>query len=341
MLKFSFTPWVIRVLYGLFTLTLLSFFPHVIADKNDIVPFSENRPDKTKILYYLLKPSNITDSNSLLLILQGSDCNSVLRIDSIQSKFRTVWPAADLLLVEKIGIDNALPYSTDVDRRDCPRTYLRRDSPKQRVEDIRLVLNKIRRQNNYSTIIVIGGSEGAFVANLLASSVNYIDATISFNGGGRWFVDDVLHSMKSAITSEDELNDAIKEFQSFTDSVADTPPSDRVVSGHGYHWWREALSIDQYSVLMDVETPLLIVQAGRDKQVSPAKVEAMIKALKSAGKENIEYLVYEDLDHFFYRTDGKRRLNVVIEDMKTWLDTKLTTDQDKVQLSNPDSSNGL
>ena len=76
---------------------------------------------------------------------------------------------------------------------------------------------------------------------------------------------------------------------------------------------------------MDVETPLLIVQGGNDQMVSPVKVEEMIKALKSAGKENIEYLVYEDLDHFFYGTDGKDYLDVVIEDMKTWLNTTLAT----------------
>ena len=323
MLKLSSTVLVIRMIYRFFILTLLIYFPFVIADVNDIEPFFEIRSDKTEVIYYLLEPPNITDSDSLLLVLQGSDCNSALRIESIRSKFWTVWPTADLLLVEKIGIDYTLHYSTDVDRKDCPRPYFRRDNPKQRVEDIQLVLNKIRKQYNYSTIIVIGGSEGAYIANLLTSSVNYIDATISFNGGGRWFVDDLFHSMKSAIKSEDELNNAIKEFKSFADSIVNSPPFDMVVSGHGYHWWRDVLSVDQYSVLRDVETPLLIIQGGKDKSVSPEKVEDMIKALKSAGKDNIEYLVYEDLDHFFYGTDGNRRLNVVIEDMKTWLNTKL------------------
>ena len=320
------------MLYRLFILTLLFYSPFVIADKNDIEPYFENRPDKSKVLYYLLEPPNITDSDSLLLVLQGSDCNSALRIESIRSKFWKVWPTADLLLVEKIGINNTLPYSTDIDqidRKDCPELYLHKDSPKQRVEDIQLVLNKLRKQNNYSTIIVIGGSEGAFVANLLTSSVNYIDATISFNGGGRWFIDDVLHNMNSSFRSEDELNREVKEFKNFASRIVNNPPFDIVASGHGYRWWHESLSIDQYSVLMDVETPLLIVQGGKDKSVSPVKVEDMVKALKSEAKENIEYFLYEDLDHAFNGTDGKSSLNVVIEDMKIWLNTKLKTDHDK------------
>ena len=325
MLKLSPTVLVIRVLYRLFIIALLFYFPVVIADQYDIEPYFENRSDKSKVLYYLLEPPNITDSDSLLLVLQGSDCNSVLRIESIRSKFWTVWPTADLLLVEKIGIDNTLPYSTDLDRKDCPKLYLQKDNPKQRVEDIQLVLNKIRKRTNYSTIIVIGGSEGALVANLLTSSVNYIDATISFNGGGRWFVDDVLHNMNSYFASADELNREIKEFKSFASRIVNTPPFDIVASGHGYHWWHESLSVDQYAVLMDVETPLLIVQGGKDKSVSPVKVDDLIKALKSEAKENIDYFVYEDLDHAFNRTDGKNCLNDVVEDMKIWLNTKLKT----------------
>ena len=323
------------MIYRFFILTLLINFPFVIADVNDIEPFFEIRSDKSKVLYYLLEPPNITDSDSLLLVLQGSDCNSALRIESIRSKYWTVWPTADLLLVEKTGINNTLPYSTDADRKDCPELYLQKDNPRQRVEDIQLVLNKIRKQNNYSTIIVIGGSEGALVANLLTSSVNYIDATISFNGGGRWFIDDVLHNMNSYFRSEDELNREIEEFQNFASRIVNTPPFDIVASGHGYHWWHESLSIDQYSVLMDVETPLLIVQGGKDKSVSPVKVEDMVKALKSEAKENIEYFLYEDLDHAFDSTDGKSSLDVVIEDMKIWLNTKLKTDHDKQPLSIP------
>ena len=307
------------MLYRLFILKCLFYFPYVIADTNDIEPYFEYRPDASKIIYYLLEPPDITESDSLLLILQGSDCNSVLGIESIQSKFWKILPTADLLLVEKIGIDNTLPYVRGEDREDCPKLYFQKDSPKQRVEDLLLVLNKIRKQNNYSTTVVIGGSEGAMVADLLTSSVNYIDATISFNGGGRWFLDDVLHSMHSYYESEDEQNSDIKQFKEFASRVVNSPPFDIVVSEHGYHWWREALSIDRFSVLMDVETPLLIVQGGMDQMVSPVKVEEMIEALKSAGKENIDYLVYEDLDHFFERADGKNSLDVVIDDMKNWL----------------------
>ncbi|WP_454010516.1 hypothetical protein [Aeromonas sp. Marseille-Q7275] len=29
------------------------------------------------------------------------------------------------------------------------------------------------------------------IANLVTADVDYIDATIAFNGGGRWFIDDL------------------------------------------------------------------------------------------------------------------------------------------------------
>lgn len=324
------------MLYRLFILKCLLYFPYVVADTNDIKPYFEYRPDETKVIYYLLESPNISDSDSLLLVLQGSDCNSVLGIESIRSKYWKILPAADLLLVEKIGIDHTLPYVLDEEREDCPGLYFQKDSPKQRVEDLQLVLNKIRRQNNYSATVVIGGSEGAAIANLLTSSVNYIDATISFNGGGRWLINDVLHSMNSYYGAGDEQTGEIKQFKDFAGRVVNSPPFDIVVSGHGYLWWHEMLSLDQYSVLMDVETPLLIVQGGNDKSVSPVKVDEMVKALKSAGKNNIEYFIYEDLDHSLNGNDGQSGRDVVIEDMKIWLNTILKADHGKSQLSIPE-----
>ncbi|MED7772722.1 hypothetical protein OP491_09495 [Aeromonas dhakensis] len=88
----------------------------------EIMTRTASRDDGSPISYYLVQHSHDTDT--LLLILQGSDCNSVLNIDSILADYKNVWPEADILLIEKYGINRKLKYSTDPARKDCPAQYL-------------------------------------------------------------------------------------------------------------------------------------------------------------------------------------------------------------------------
>ncbi|MFM4680347.1 hypothetical protein ACEUD4_18600 [Aeromonas media] len=108
----------------------------------------------------------------------------MLNIDSIFTDYQDVWPEADVLLVEKYGIDSKLKYSTDPARKDCPAQYLEKDTPTQRVADIKVVLDTVRKDGQYKRFILLGGSEGAVIANLVTADIDYLDATISFNGGG-------------------------------------------------------------------------------------------------------------------------------------------------------------
>ena len=281
------------------------------------------RQDGSLIDYYLLNKSDASPSDTLLLILQGSDCNSVLQVESIFSNLKNVWPVADLLLIEKYGITRELAFSSDAERSDCPHAYIQNDSPKQRVSDIKAVLREVRRDFAYPRFIVVGGSEGALVANLLAAEINTIDATVAFNGGGQMFVDDVLHSIGAGAANSEESVEAAQGFLGFSNHVLNSEPSDLQVSGHGYHWWYQMLSIDQLEILKEVNTPLLLIQGGRDSSVSPDKVSEMIESLRKAQKNNIDFLPYENLDHTFYDEQEVSHQSEVVEDIRQWLKSKL------------------
>lgn len=280
-----------------------------------------SRDDDSPISYYLVQHSHDTDT--LLLILQGSDCNSVLNIDSILSDYKNVWPEADVLLIEKYGIDRNLKYSTDPARKDCPAQYLEKDSPAQRVADIKVVLDTVRKNGQYKTFILLGGSEGAVIANLVTAAVYYIDATIAFNGGGRWFIDDVSHSIAAKHNNPEEARKEIDDFKGFAEHVLHNKPFELDVSGHGYHWWQQMLSIDQLDTLIKVNSPLLIIQGGMDTSVSPQKTDEMMLRLKELGKINIKYRRYEALDHGLKNSDGKSLRKEVISDINIWLRSKL------------------
>ena len=281
-----------------------------------------SRDDGSFISYYLVQHAHDTDT--LLLILQGSDCNSVLNIDSILTEYKNVWPEADVLLIEKYGINRKLKYSSDPARKDYPAQYLEKDNPAQRVADINTVLDIVRKDGQYKKLIQLGGSEGAVIANLVSADIDSIDATIAFNGGGRWFIDDVSHSIAVKHKNPEEARKEIDDFKGFAEHVLNNEPFELDVSGHGYHWWQQMLSIDQLDTLKKVKSPLLIVQGGMDTSVSPQKTDELVQRLKELEKNNIEYRRYEALDHGFKDSDGENQRNEVVSDMNSWLKTNLS-----------------
>ncbi|WP_368177995.1 alpha/beta hydrolase family protein [Aeromonas sp. R7-1] len=302
------------------SLLLLIFSCSVSATA--IMTHTVSRDDGSFISYYLVQHAHDTDT--LLLILQGSDCNSVLNIDSILTEYKNIWPEADVLLIEKYGINRKLKYSTDPARKDCPAQYLEKDNPAQRVSDIKAVLDIVRKDGQYKKLILLGGSEGAVIANLVSADIDSIDATIAFNGGGRWFIDDVSHSIAVKHKNPAAARKEVDDFKGFAEHVLHSKPFELDVSGHGYHWWQQMLSIDQLDILKKVKSPLLIIQGGRDKSVSPQKTDELMQHLNELGKSNIEYRRYETLDHGFKNSNGENLRNEVVSDMNSWLKTNLS-----------------
>ena len=45
----------------------------------------------------------------------------------------------------------------------------------------------------------------------------------------------------------------------------------------------------------------------------------MIRELQQAGMKNLEYLVYEDLDHSFHDSNGKSPQETIYADMQAWM----------------------
>ncbi|MGB3432589.1 prolyl oligopeptidase family serine peptidase [Achromobacter sp.] len=277
------------------------------------------RADGSSITYYLTQRDPDRQSEQLLLVIQGSDCNSVSRIKAIPQYLSQVLPQADVLTVEKYGIDASLPYVDGIDRADCPVAYLRHDSLTQRAQDLEAVVADVLRTHAYRHVVAMGGSEGAVVAHLLAARSPHIAATIAFNGGGQWFMDDLLHSVRSEPMSVVQQGQAEQGMRDFIDHVRSQASKDLVVSDHGYLWWSDALALDHLALLKKISKPALIIQSGRDISVSPPAVLDMVAKLRISGSRNIHYRAYPELDHRLAAPDGTGRMPEVVNDMAAWL----------------------
>lgn len=301
----------------------------VAAPGNGIAgPSKIYREDGVAIHYYLEKASQGSDSETLLIALQGSDCNSVKHSKFAQMQTKSIWPLADLLFVEKPGITASLPYSSDTERPDCPAYYIHKDSPTQRAQDVKSVVDHVLEGRRYRNIIAMGGSEGATVAAIFAAESGIPDAVVLINGGGRWFLDDVLHSIRSTSSSND-LQSELNGFNGFAEHILKSEPFHLEMSGHGYGWWRSMLTIDQQSVLNEIKAPVLVVQGGRDESVSLEAVAEMVASLQQSGKNNIELEAYANLNHGLSTTDGKYMAKQVFTEINSWLKAKLQTNPNK------------
>lgn len=290
--------------------------------------WSENleayRDDGSKIDFYL-KQSVITDNaDTLVIYLQGSDCNSVLQDPFLQNHAKAAWPSADWLLIEKRGITPDLPHTFNAERSDCPNEYIQHDYPSQRVADIELALNRVLRERRYRHVMVLGGSEGAAIAAIFAAQSPDLSAAVLINGGGRYFLDDVRHNIHMTVPAEN-LEEELNGFNGFAAHILASEAFDLEVSNHGYHWWKEMLTIDHQAVLGAVNIPTLIIQSGRDQSVSPGGVAEMIQSLRAHGKTHFDFVVYPYLDHGLVDVRSISMVDEVISDINRWLEAKLNS----------------
>lgn len=290
-----------------------------LAAQFENTAYTLNRDDQSEITFYLKKQPK--SAENLLLLIQGSDCNSVYHNHTINNAFSASLKDKDILTIEKYGIDKSLKWRVDNEREDCPQDYIDQDSPSQRVKDIKHVLEHVMAAKQYKTLIVLGGCEGALVANILSAQFKKVTHTIAINGGGRWFLDDVLYNIEQ--TTEGGSYETQKQgFIGFTQHLLNSPKFDLTMSGHGYRWWREMLEIDQTEAIRQIDNPILIIQTEDDQNVSP-KLALQQAQILMATKDNILYKAYPNLDHGFKRASGVSEAHRVVADIQAWLNQTL------------------
>jgi len=296
---------------------LLFAIQDVFSEEGELL----TRADGSEITFYLDKKGG----RHLLVLMQGSDCNSVVHSKVINDRFATVLDDADVLTVEKYGLTRAVPWNGSGDSPACPASYYEHDSPQQRADDYLQVMSWLDDQFHYDHITLLGGSEGALVAAMVASRSDAVSAVISLNGGGRFFVDDVLHSIELELPPA-AFEEAKQGFLAFASSVEAAENMDLVMSGHGFRWWKSMLAADQTELLLSIRAPLLIIQSELDKSVSPKLAYAQAKILME-NRNNVEFRTVKGVDHKFHDPSGKDRSSEVVSSVKEWLGSHQLTNE--------------
>lgn len=307
----------VRPLSQLWLMVLL--FIHTLnVDAETFQSATLKRDDDSLIHYYLSPSSDTSAADTLLLLLQGSDCRSVVQDLDGYLEYAQVWPAADVVMIEKYGLTAAQKDEKPERSEDCPTAYLLHDKPSQRQADAIQVLEEL--QTKYRHFIIMGGSEGAVIAARVCA-LYQASACILMNGGGRWFEDDVIHNIRTTETEKTE--EQIAGFREFAQFIRNTPEATAIVSEHGSQWWRQSLSTDLQEVIGRVASPVFMLQSELDTQVDVAAAAIMAAQLQKSGKQ-LEFQVLPGLDHAFKDGEGKSRKLTVILPVRKWLNQILT-----------------
>lgn len=270
------------------------------------------RQDGSAVHYYLLH-RQAEPTRKLLVLIQGSDCNSARNNRFMVDTFGGAFPDHDILLVEKYGITDALPFNDrDGERADSPAETMLNDSLSVRVSDYAAVLDRLKGE--YDTVLLLGGSEGATVAEHTALASPAVDAVVAVNGGGRFFLDDVTDSFRNSPQQLEESQ--LAGFLAFTDAVKrNEVENDVLVSQHGMRWWREFLAADAQQVLNGQTKPVLVIQTLNDTNVSVTSFKQMQKAV---GNQMVTFRTFDNLDHYFKDTDGNRHTAQILAVIRDW-----------------------
>lgn len=266
-----------------------------------------------EIHYYIIK-REIQPSNDLLVLIQGSDCRSVVNNDSMIKNFGDTFPENDILLVEKTGLNSQVGQAgKEVFAKDCPIDYMRNDSPLERAENYLTLIEYLK--NSYQNIVVLGGSEGAVITNLIISKTDQIQASISLNMGGQFFINDVIYSIEKTVPTA-EASQNIEGFKQFAKEVVQNKlEDDQFPSEHGGKWWREMLTINNQKLLRTAKTPHLVIQTMDDINVDPYSV---VRMMETVNNQHVYFKSYQGLDHFFIDKKGQGQTELIVKDIQAW-----------------------
>ena len=206
------------------------------------------------------------------------------------------------------------------------------------ISDARAAVALVAKQPNVDPkqVFLLGHSLGAFLAPRIATGDLQIAGIVMLAANARPLEKMVLEQIHYLAAMNGTPTEAEqKRIKAVEDGVKqierpDLKPDDIVpflgATMYGAYWL-DLRAYDPVKTARKLKIPILIVQGGRDYQVTPSNFQAWADALGRSS--NVTMRIYPDLDHLFMEGTGhrSRRITsrpdhvseVVIERIATWI----------------------
>ena len=257
-------------------------------------------------IHYSVERRRPRGRQPLLIMLQGSGCDSVALNERIRWMAMRLAPGHALLTIEKYGV---VPGS---DGSNCTADFLRGNTLTQRVLDAVQLVAALRRQSWWSgELIIFGGSEGGAVAAMAAALIPETKAVIVWSSGIGLPVGQMIRAaLPPSIQAEAD--------RVFAEARAN-PAADRHWSGAGYRWWADAVDQVPARGLVQTPAPVLLIHGTGDQSAPIASARAARDLVRGSGKRNFTYREYQGFDHFMVDGRGVDHRAEVVAAAADWL----------------------
>lgn len=181
-------------------------------------------------------------------------------------------------------------------------------------------------------IYLLGHSEGGMLAPKFALDNPEIKGFVSLAGSLRKLEDIMLEQVQKSITSNPDLTqeqkDAyLQQYDAEVQKIKALSPDDTssVILGAPAVYWNSLSAIDSKAIAQGLDIPMLILQGGEDFQVL-ADVDYPLWQEALAGKANVSYQLYPELNHMFMRGGSKDIIDVTVYDTPAQVEPSVIAD---------------
>jgi hypothetical protein len=210
------------------------------------------------------------------------------------------------------------------------------------IEDALLALDFLRQQEGIdgNKVFLLGHSLGGGLAPEIANRDGKVAGVIVLAGNTRPLQEMLLEQMEYIFSLDGEISkeeaEGLRKIERGVEAInSHQLEEDEIVPGLGgsVRYWYDLQERDAIQEALELSCPLLILQGGRDYQVTMEDFKGWQEGL--ASKENVSFNLYPNLSHLFVAGKGKSTPseyqqpgNVdeqVIEDIADWIATATNT----------------
>ena len=256
------------------------------------------------ITYYRSHPMRAAP---VLLLVQGSGCAPVIRTQG-GSSYSTLFdllplagdPRFTLVAVEK---PSAPPDGAGGTAEGCGAAFNADFTAERWLAALRAALEAVERQPGvaHDRLVVMGASEGAVVADLLAGRDARVTEVVSISGSG---TTQLFDFMVSAYQRCFDRLPCLQAVEAQARAIrADPQSAIRFAWGHPFRRWTSFFAVDPGAELVRSRARAYLVIGGEDRSVPALSQEVAVAKLLAAGRDVTVRLIPEG-DHALAGASG-------------------------------------
>jgi acetyl esterase/lipase len=179
------------------------------------------------------------------------------------------------------------------------------------LDDVMASLDKARSLPGIDAnrVFVLGHSGGGSLAPLIAQHDGHLAGIILLAASSRPLEEGLLDQLRCVKSVDADQAEAVSKIEKEIEAAlvrmkAGKARDDEMIMGAPVRYWKSWQSVDSARIAGALKgVPALVLQGGRDYQVTQADFEGFRTALR--GRPNTAFHLYPDLNHLFQKGKGK------------------------------------